>query len=68
MSVMLIYVVCVALSETLAVEIGLYLDNLAPTYSLPLALTLFFAALFFSWPVAVKITERWLLGRSATRA
>lgn len=60
MAVMIVYVVTALIGEVIAVQIGLYLDKAVPTYSLPCALALFFGTLFLSWPIAVRITERWI--------
>ena len=61
MAVMIVYVITVIVGETIAIQIGLFLDKALPTYSLPCALALFFSTLFLSWPIAVRITERWIV-------
>lgn len=65
MRLMLVYLVLVVVGEFAAVELGLYLDSVAPSFSLPIALALFFSVLVMMWPVAVFITERWLMGKQA---
>jgi hypothetical protein len=60
-----VYVLIVVAVELAAVRIGLYLDHVFPTFSLPIALGLFFAVLWVGWPIAVYITERWLTSKSA---
>lgn len=61
MAVMVVYVIAVIIGETGAVELGFILDKIAPTFSLPIALALFFGVLALMWPISVKITERWLV-------
>jgi hypothetical protein len=59
MRVMAIYVFIVLIVETIAVMVGLQLDDVLPVISVPLALVLFFGALSGGWYLAVYITERW---------
>ena len=60
MRLLVVYVLIVVAVELIAVQIGLYLDHVFPTFSVPLALGLFFAVLGLGWPVAVYVTDRWL--------
>jgi hypothetical protein len=64
MRLLVVYVLIVVAVELLAVQIGLYLDQAFPAFSLPLALGLFFAVLGLGWPIAVYITDRWLTPKS----
>jgi hypothetical protein len=64
MRLMAVYVLIVLVIEAIAVRIGLYLDTWAPTFTVPMALGLFFAVLALGWPLAVYITERWLTPKS----
>jgi len=57
MWIMVVYVLIVAISELVVVAIGLVLDRIFPVASLPVSLTLFFAALWFGWVLAVRWTE-----------
>lgn len=68
MRLMLVYVLLVIVGEIAAVELGLYLDSVVPTFSLPIALALFFSVLVVMWPLAVFITERWLMPKDAGAA
>jgi hypothetical protein len=57
MWIMGVYVLVVVVSELIVVAIGLILDRIYPIASLPVSLSLFFAVLWFSWLVAVRLTE-----------
>jgi hypothetical protein len=61
MLLLLVYLVFVIVGESGAVGLGLYLDHAAPTLSIPIALALFFSVLAAGWPLAVYVTERWLI-------
>ena len=47
----------VVIGEAVVIAIGLALDRMYPLASLPVSLSLFFAALAFGWPLAVRWTE-----------
>jgi hypothetical protein len=64
MWLMVIYVVIALLGELVAVELGLYLDNIYPTLAMPIALTLFFGVLVLAFPPSVWIAERWFPSKS----
>ena len=64
MWIMVVYVLIVVVSEVIVVAIGLTLDRIYPTLSLPVSLSLFFAVLWFAWILAVRLTEP----KSAKRA
>jgi hypothetical protein len=57
MWIMVVYVLIVVVSEVIVVAIGLTLDRIYPTLSLPVSLSLFFAVLWFAWILAVRLTE-----------
>ena len=57
MWIMVVYVFIVAVCELVVVAIGLVLDRTFPPASLPVSLTLFFAALWFGWILAVQWTD-----------
>jgi len=57
MWIMVVYVLIVAVSETIVVAIGLILDRIYPALSLPVSLSLFFAVLWFAWILAVRLTD-----------
>jgi len=57
MWIMVVYVLIVVVNELIVVAIGLALDRIAPSASLPVSLTLFFAVLWFGWLLAIRWTE-----------
>ena len=59
MRLLIVYILLVVAGEFVAVQIGFYLDDAFPSWSLPIALALFFAVLGLMWPLAVYVTERW---------
>ncbi len=64
MQLLIVYVLLVVGGELIAVRIGFYLDTAMPSLSLPIVLGMFFAILLVMWPLAVFITERWLVAKS----
>jgi hypothetical protein len=64
MQLLIVYVLLVVGGELIAVRIGFYLDTAMPSLSLPIVLGMFFAILLVMWPIAVYITERWLVAKS----
>lgn len=64
MQLLIVYVLLVVAGVFVAAEIGFYLDNAMPSLSLPISLGMFFAVLILMWPLAVYITERWLVPKS----
>lgn len=58
MRLMAVYILLVVIGEVVAVELGLYLDGVLPTLSVPIALALFFSVLVAMWPAAVGVTEK----------
>ena len=57
MWILIVYVLIAVVGEAGVVAIGLSLDRIYPLASLPVSLALFFAALAFGWPLAVRWTE-----------
>lgn len=57
MWILIVYVLIVLVGESIAIVLGLYLDRVYPVGSLPISLTLFFAVLWLSWVLAVRLTE-----------
>jgi len=57
MWIMVIYVLIVAVCESVVVAIGLALDRVYPALSLPISLSLFFAILWLAWVLAVRLTD-----------
>jgi hypothetical protein len=55
------YVAIVLVVGFFGVEVGFQLDRLVPSLAVPLGLGLFFGVLIVGWPIAVFITERWLV-------
>ena len=61
MTVLVVYVVLVAILEVVVFYVGVALDSVVPSgWNVIVAMTMFFAVLALVWPVAVYITERWL--------
>jgi len=65
MTVMLVYLVLVMIGEVFAFLIGTVLDKMFPALSMILFMALFFGILALAWPISVRITEKWLMGRTA---
>ena len=57
MWIMVIYVLIVAVCESVVVAIGLALDRIYPALSLTVSLSLFFAILWLAWILAVRLTD-----------
>jgi hypothetical protein len=57
MWIMVIYVLIVAICESVVVAIGLALDRVYLSLSLPISLSLFFAILWLAWVLAVRLTD-----------
>ncbi|MPZ37525.1 MAG: hypothetical protein GEU95_05585 [Rhizobiales bacterium] len=65
MSLMLAYIVLAVIGNAIIYFIGLLIEQVWPVASLPLYLLMFFAVLWLSWIVAVKITEPKVAATSA---
>jgi hypothetical protein len=61
MQLLIVYVLLAVAGEFGVVGIGLFLDRALPSLSLPISLAMFFGILGLMWPIAVWITEKWLV-------
>ena len=69
MIVMIVYVLLVAIGEVLAFGASLMLDNFVPAgWSMIVAMALFFGVIWAVWPLAVFVTEKWLVGPEPAKA
>ena len=69
MIVMIVYVLLVAAGEVLAFGVSLMLDNFIPAgWSMIVAMGLFFGVIWAMWPLAVYVTEKWLVGAGSAKA
>jgi hypothetical protein len=69
MTVLIVYVVLVAILETAIFFAGTALDTVVPAgWNVIVAMTMFFAVLALVWPVAVYVTETWLTPNAAKDA
>ena len=58
MSLLVTYVIAVAIGQSIAVSIGLLIDRYYPaTVSLPISLALYFLVFWVAWRVSVRLTE-----------
>ena len=58
MSLLVAYLVCLVIGQTITIMIGLAIDRMySPGVSLPISLALYFAMFWVAWKVAVRITE-----------
>src|SRR5262249_57668824 len=57
MWIMVVYVLIIVVSESVVVIIGLVLDRIYPALSLPVSLSLFFAALWLPCILPVRFTD-----------
>jgi hypothetical protein len=63
MTVLVVYVVLVAIFETIVFLVGIAADSVIPSgWNVILAMVMFLAVLWIMWPAAVYITERWFNG------
>jgi F0F1-type ATP synthase assembly protein I len=66
MIVMIVYVLLVVAGEVVAIGLGSMLDQyVASGWSMIVAMALFFGVIAMMWPLAVFITERWLVSEPA---
>ena len=61
MILIVVYVVLVAIGEVIAFGIGAMLDGLFPTWSMIIYMALFFGVIWGVWPLAVFVTEKWIV-------
>jgi hypothetical protein len=64
MILIVVYVVLVAIGEVIAFGIGAMLDGMFPTWSMILYMALFFGVIAGAWPVAVFVTEKYIVTES----
>jgi len=58
MSLLVAYIICLALGQSLTISIGLLLDRvISPGISLPVSIALYFVMFWIAWRVAVRVTE-----------
>ena len=56
MKLLAVYVVIVIVGESIVVAIGLFLDQVSKTASMPIALALFFFVFWAGWKLAIRLT------------
>ena len=62
MILMVVYVGLVVVAELIAFVIAQIVDPIVPaTWSMLVFMGLFFGVLWLAWPLAVYITEKWLI-------
>ncbi|HET9817179.1 MAG TPA: hypothetical protein VFQ33_15585 [Xanthobacteraceae bacterium] len=57
MSLLIVYVALVIMGNLIAYFVGLAIERTVPTASLPAFLAMYFAFLWVSWVIAVRITQ-----------
>jgi hypothetical protein len=68
MTVLIVYCLLVLAGEVIVFLVGITADQVVPGgWNLILAMAMFFAVIAFMWPLAVFITERWLMPRETTQ-
>ncbi len=61
MAVMLVYVLIAMIGEVLAFAAGAFIDTVVSDgWSMIIYMGLFFGVLFLAWPIAVRVTEKYL--------
>ncbi len=62
MILIIVYLAVVAVGEVGAFFVGELLDHFVPaTWSMVMFMGLFFGVLWAAWPVAVYVTEKWVV-------
>lgn len=51
------YVIIQAIGDAIAVALGLGIERVAPTISMPIFLFMYFGVLWGAWVIAVRMTE-----------
>lgn len=64
---LLIYIVVAVCFQAIGFVISRGVDLFSPAFSLITFLALFIASMYVAWPVAVKITERFVGGANPNR-
>jgi hypothetical protein len=68
MTALVVYVLLVAVFQTIVFVVGVMLDTVVPAgWNVIVAMLMFFAVLAVMWPVAVYITERWLMSEPSAK-
>jgi hypothetical protein len=68
MTILIVYVLLVALFEGIVCFVGMAIDTIVPSgWNLIVAISMFFIVLAVMWPVSVYITERWLTSPDALK-
>jgi hypothetical protein len=58
MTLLIAYIFCLVLGQTVTISIGLLLDRaISPGISLPVSIALYFVMFWIAWKVAVRVTE-----------
>jgi hypothetical protein len=57
MKLIVYYVVIQAIGDAIAVILGLGIEQVAPSISMPIFLAMYFAVLWGAWVIAVRMTE-----------
>ena len=69
MTVLIVYVLLVAIFEVVVFFAGVALDTMVPAgWNVIVAMLMFFSVLALAWPIAVFVTERWLTPGAAKGA
>ena len=62
MTVIIVYVLLVAIGEVIAFFLAQAFDTMVPAaWSMIFYMALFFGVIWGAWPIAVAITEKWLV-------
>ena len=62
MTVMLVYVALVAVGQVVAFFVARAFDGFVPAaWSMVFYMSLFFGVIWVTWPIAVRITEKYLI-------
>ena len=68
MRLIAVYCILVAIGEVITFFLGLIVERLVPSFSMLIYMLMFFGVLCGGWPIAVYITERWLMSDDEVRA
>ena len=68
MVLIVVYVILVAVGEVAAFFVGQLFDAFVPSaWSMVFYMGLFFGVLWAAWPLAVFVTERWVVPQAAEK-
>jgi hypothetical protein len=65
MQLIAVYVIFAIIGEFIAFFIGRIIDGFLPDYSMPAFMAMFFGVLWLAWPIAVWVTEKYLVRQPA---